>query len=480
MGNYIGKVAAVFTANTSGLVAGTREATAALSKMQSGVSKISTGVNALVALQGAQMFAGLVSQATSAAGSLLSMADATAEVIDQQSKLARKIGVSLADFQSIALAADLAGVSQDKAANAIQKMGISISAADGGNRKALAAFQALGISLADIKKLSPADQFRLIAEKLSALPTPAEQAAKAVGIFGKGGKDMLDLFANGAKAVKDAAEYAELFGTALSNEAGNNVEAMKDNFTLIGEAIKGFKTQLVAAFAPAVNDQIVAIIDKIRELGGIKTVAQDTAIFLAEAAGSFIDAASVFASKIDTVLSALNTTVNAIGGIGSGFAAVGQRAMAGFTGIAAAANDIVYLDQRDPASMEASKKMWDGAEAWSDGARRSSAKADAWLYGTTPDGSMPNPGDTPGKRLAAATRAAVERENAAAAERERARQAAATATDSKKRDGLPAEAGAKKDEKTLMEQLQALKEVAANTAKQTVFKVFNITGAGAR
>jgi len=408
------------------------------------------------------------------------VADATAEVIDQQSKLARKIGVSLADFQAIALAADLAGVSQDKAANAIQKMGISISAAAGGNKKAVAAFQALGISLADIKKLSPADQFRLIAEKLSALPTPAEQAAKAVGIFGKGGKDLLDLFANGAGAVKEAAEYAELFGLALSNEAGDNVEAMKDNFTLIGKAIEGFKTQIVAAFAPAVNDQIVAVIDKIKELGGIKTVAQDTAIFLAEAAGSFIDAASVFASKIDTVLSALNSTVNTISGIGSGVAALGQRAVGGLSAVAAAGTDLLYNDQRDPATMEASKKRWDSVFAWSDAAKRNSAAADAWWNGTKPDGSMPKPEDTVGNRFAAATREAVERERAAAAERERARQAAATATDSKKRDGLPAAAGSKTEEKTMMEQLQALKEVAANTAKQAVFQVFNITGAGAR
>jgi hypothetical protein len=269
-----------------------------------------------------------------------------------------------------------------------------------------------------------------------------------------------------------------LFGIALSTEAGDSVEAMKDNFTLIGKAIEGFKTQLVAAFAPAVNDQIVAVIEKIKELGGIKNVAQDTAIFLAEAAGSFIDAGSVFASKIDTVLSALNTSVNAISGIGSGVAALGQRAVAGFKGAAAVGADLLFQDQRDPESMAASEERWKDVQAWQEGAAASSANADAWWNGTKPEGSMP--GDTAGSKFAQSVREAVDREKAAAADRERARQAAATATDSKKRDGLPAEAGAKKEEKTMMEQLAALKEVAANTAKQTVFQVFNITGAGAR
>jgi hypothetical protein len=478
MGNYIGKVAAVFTANTSGLVAGTREATAALSNMESNVKGISTGINSLVAIQGAQLFAGVAKSAADAAGSFIRMNAATAELVDAQSKMSRKIGIALADFQALALAGDLAGVSQEKITAAIGKMGIALVKAEQGSKQAVAAFESLGMSVEDLAKMGAADQFNAISVAISKLPTPAEQAAAAVRIFGKGGKDLLDIFANGGEAVKQAAEYAELFGLALSDTAGQNVEQMMDDFTTLGKIVEGFKTQLVAAFAPAVSEQIAGVIDKIKELGGIKTVAQDTAIFLAEAAGKFIDAGTIFASKIDAVLTALNNSVTTIGGIGSALTATGQLIASGVQGAYATAADVAFNDQRDPATMEASKQRWDAAMSMREAAERNKELFGDWVTGRKPAGATPEA--TSGSRFAQSVRDAVEREKAAAAERERARQAAATATDSKKRDGLPAAADSKTDDKTLMEQLQTLKEVAANTAKQAVFTVFNIPGAGAR
>jgi hypothetical protein len=473
---FIGKVAAVFTANTSGLVTGTREASAALSKMESNVKGISTGMNALVAIQGAQLFAGVAQNVASATGSFIRMNAVTAETIDAQSKLSRKIGVSLADFQSLALAGDLAGVSQEKVASAIGKMGINLTNAANGSKAAEAGFKALGLSVAELQAMSPAQQFDAISVAISKLPTPAEQAAAAVKVFGKGGKDLLDIFANGGAAVKEAAEYAELFGLALSTEAGQNVEKMMDDFTVLGKLVEGFKTQLVAAFAPAVSEQITAVIEKIKELGGIKNVAQDTAIFLAEAAGKFIDAGTIFASKIDTVLSALDKSVSFIGALGQGAVGIAQTIGAGGQQVGALISDVAFTDQNDPGSKAQADAEYKKAQ---DLARRGSENVGGfmnWWNGTKPAEA---PDATAGSNFAADVRAAVERERQAAAERERAR---AAATDSTKRDGLGGAAAAKdpKAEKTMAEQLATLREVAANTAKQAVMTVFNIPGAAAR
>ena len=472
MGTFIGKVAAVFTANTSGLVTGTREASAALTKMETNVSGIQKGMNALVAFEGVKLFAGVAQSVAGAATTFVEINRVTAEAIDEQSKLSRKIGVSLADFAALRLAGNLAGVDQDKIASAIQKMGTNIAT---GSKQTTEALKALGTSAAELKGMGAADQFQTVAEAISKLPTPAEQAAAAVRIFGKGGKDMLDIFANNAQGVKDAAEYAELFGLALSNEAGQNVENMMDNFTTLGTIVEGFKTQLVAAFAPAVSEQITAVIEKIKELGGIKTVAQDTAIFLAEAAGKFIDAGTIFASKIDAVLTALDKSVSLIGALGQGALGVGQTIAAGAQQVGALGADIAFTDQRDPGSVAQAAAEYKKAEEL---ARRGSENAGGfmnWWNGTKPAEA---PDATAGSNFAADVRAAVERERQAAAERERAR---AAATDSTKRDGLGAAAATDpKAEKTMAEQLATLREVAANTAKQAVMTVFNIPGAAAR
>lgn len=481
MGTFIGKVAAVFTANTSGLVTGTREASAALSKMEANVKGISTGMNALVAIEGAKLFAGVATQVGNVAGSFVRMNAATAEVIDAQSKLSRKIGVSLADFQALALAGDLAGVSQEKIGAAVGKMGINLVKASEGSKGAIKAFEGLGLSVADLEKMSPAARFQAIATAISGLKTPAEQAAAAVAVFGKGGKDLLDIFANGGEAVKQAAEYAELFGTALSTEAGENVEQMMDDFTTLGKIVEGFKTQLVAAFAPAVSEQIAGVIEKIKELGGIKNVAQDTAIFLAEAGGKFIDAGAAFASKIDTVLTALQKSVDAIGGIGSFLAATGKLAYSGaqatYAGVFDATSFAVGGVGQE--SQKESQALWDAAFKTRQEAEDLRTGFQEKFYGRPPSGPPPEP--SAGSKFAADVRAAVDRERAAAAERERAA-AAGRATDSTNRSGVNQGEGkgGVMPEKTLQDQLKTLREVAANTAKQAVFTVFNITGSGAR
>jgi hypothetical protein len=87
----IGKVSAVFTANSSGLVAGVNQASAAMRKMEGSVSSLGGGIRALVAIQGAQLFGSIASSATGYVRSLISMGQAQADVIDSQSKLASNI-----------------------------------------------------------------------------------------------------------------------------------------------------------------------------------------------------------------------------------------------------------------------------------------------------------------------------------------------------------------------------------------------------
>ena len=68
MASTIGKVRAVFTASTSGLSAGVNAASASMKRLQSDVAGLRSGMGALVAIQGTQLFASFVSGATAACG----------------------------------------------------------------------------------------------------------------------------------------------------------------------------------------------------------------------------------------------------------------------------------------------------------------------------------------------------------------------------------------------------------------------------
>ena len=61
------RVQAVFSANSSGLVSGTRRASTAMEQMQRSVASLSGSMKTLVAIQGAQLFAGITTAVARAA-----------------------------------------------------------------------------------------------------------------------------------------------------------------------------------------------------------------------------------------------------------------------------------------------------------------------------------------------------------------------------------------------------------------------------
>ena len=249
----IGKVSAIFTANSSGLVAGVNQASAAMRKMEGSVSSLGGGIRALVAIQKAQLFGSIASSATGYVRSLISMGQAQADVIDSQSKLAARLGMTYGEFAGLSLAGDLAGVGMETIATAATKADVAFVRATNGSATAAAAFGGLGLSLEELGGMSSAERFQAIAQAISALPSEAERSAAAVALFGRAGAELLPLFSGGAEGIAQAVEQADRFGLALTTAQGQDVEAMNDAFTLAGKAIEGIVTQVTAYLSPAIR-----------------------------------------------------------------------------------------------------------------------------------------------------------------------------------------------------------------------------------
>jgi hypothetical protein len=251
--SQIGKVSAVFTANSSGLVTGVNQAASSMRRMQGQVSSLAGNMRTLVAIQGAQFFGGIVSAAGGYVRSLVSMGNAQAQVIDSQSKLAARLGMTYGEFSGLALAGDLAGVGMDTIANAATKADVAFVKAVNGSATARKSFEGLGLSLEELGGMSAAERFKSISAAIAALPTEAQRSAAAVQLFGRAGAQLLPLFAGGAEGIAQAAEQAERLGLSLTTAQGQDVEAMNDAFTMAGKAIDGIVGQVTAYLAPAVK-----------------------------------------------------------------------------------------------------------------------------------------------------------------------------------------------------------------------------------
>lgn len=315
----IGKVSAVFTASTSGLTSGVSRAASSLNKLQGSVNSLGGSMRTLVAIQGAQLFGSMAATAGQYVSSLVRMGQAQADVLDSQSKLAALTGMTMGEFQGLALAGDLAGVSYDTIAKAATRVDIALVKAAGGSESARAAFDAIGLSLDELNGKSAAERFDAIAASISALPTEAERAAAAVEIFGKtgaSGAELLPLFARGAEGIAQAREQAERLGIALTNAQGQDIEAMNDAFTMAGKAIEGVINQVVAYLAPAVQ----AVADQFTNLVGTIGGAN-----IGQAIGDGILQGARFLAGIgDYIIQNFSTVFSYLSEVGAQWGAVGD------------------------------------------------------------------------------------------------------------------------------------------------------------
>lgn len=281
----------VFSASTAGLAAGCNAASQQLDRLSNDVGKMSSSLSTLSAIAIGGVLIELGSAGVSAAKSLVSMGAAAAQNIDKLSKMSRALGLTYGQMAGFQLAGDLAGVGVQSIAQAAMKADHAFIEAAHGSETAKEKFVSLGLSMNDLKKMSPEQRFAAIAEAISKLPTAAERSAAAVKMFGKSGAELLPLFEDGAAGIKKATEQAEKFGLVLSNEQGKEVEKMNDSFTSAYAAIQGIVTQVVANLSPA----ITFIVDKftafVAGAGGVKlgesisTALIDAAIFVVEMFG---------------------------------------------------------------------------------------------------------------------------------------------------------------------------------------------------
>jgi hypothetical protein len=304
----IGKVSAIFTASSSGLSAGVSRASTSLKSLKSDVSSLRSGMQSLNAIAGTQLFLNVASSAMSAARSLVSMGQATADNIDNTSKLSARLGLTYGELSGLAYAGDLAGVSMDTIGKAATKADIAFVRASQGSALAQAAFDGIGLSVDDLQNKSPAERFAAITDAIASLPTEAEKSAAAVKLFGKSGAELLPLFSAGAGAVGAATAEAEKFGKALTNAQGQDVEKMNDSFTRAKAAIEGIVTQVTAYLAPSIQGIADTFTSLVGDNGGA-TIGQ-------RIGDGILDGAEVLATIGDYVTGNLSSVFSYLSGVG--------------------------------------------------------------------------------------------------------------------------------------------------------------------
>lgn len=181
------------------------------------------------------------------------LAKRQAGVIDETAKLSNALGVNIREFQALALAGSEAGITQDQLGNMITKSQRSIVEASRGLETYARSFVTLGLNVDELMTMRPDQQFDAIAVALSEIESPTLRTATALEIFGRSGRQVINMLDGYVENVQAAREFNDKWGISLSRIDASKVEEANDTFARVGQAVAGLGNQIAVYLAPLVT-----------------------------------------------------------------------------------------------------------------------------------------------------------------------------------------------------------------------------------
>jgi len=259
---------------------------------------------------------------------LAGAAKAFASTGDALAKMSKRTGVSVEALSELGFAAGRSGTSMEGLETGLRRMQRVIVDAATGSKEAKDALALLGLSVADLSALAPEDQFKLIADRLAAIPNPTLRAAAAMEIFGRSGTDLLPLVEKGAAGIAALQEEARRLGLTISTREARAAEAFNDVLGDLWTTVRRGVFAVGAALAPTLSDLAVRIRDLVvRATEWVK-----------KNEGLIVSALKLAAAATagGAALAVLGTVVSGLGGAITGFGTIlgGAATVLGLVGAA--------------------------------------------------------------------------------------------------------------------------------------------------
>jgi hypothetical protein len=233
----------LYTKN-SRLVKGLKDAETKLKAFGAGITAIGTRISGLGA---------------AIAGPMLASTSVFASMGDTLAKMSGRTGVSVEALSELGYAADQSGANLESLEAAVRRMQKQVVEAASGSASAAESFQRLGISVEYLSSLSPEEQFKLIADRLSQIEDPTLKAAMAMEVFGKSGTKLLPMIADGAAGIEDLQQQARDLGLTISTEDAKAAEVFGDRLDDLWRVLKSTAFTIGASLAPMLVEAAKAV-----------------------------------------------------------------------------------------------------------------------------------------------------------------------------------------------------------------------------
>ncbi|MEM9108610.1 MAG: phage tail tape measure protein [Planctomycetota bacterium] len=176
-----------------------------------------------------------------------------AKVGDSLEKMSRRTGIAVESLSELEFAAQQNGSSLGTLERGIRTSQRAIVDLGRGLSTQVFAFDQLGLTYQDLDRLSPEQQFTLIADRVGQIEDPTKRAAVAMQIFGRSGQELIPLLSQGAAGIEAFRQEARDAGIVISNETAKGAAAFLDSLNKIKLQVKAAAVAVGAALAPAIT-----------------------------------------------------------------------------------------------------------------------------------------------------------------------------------------------------------------------------------
>jgi hypothetical protein len=187
-------------------------------------------------------------------GPIIAASKVFADYGDQIAKMAKRTGLAVDFVSGLAFAADQSATSMESIEKAMKALYRTLDDAKDGTATAVDGLRKLGLTARQLSAMSPEEQFLTIADRLSQIENPAQRAAAAMTVLGKSGAELLPMFADGAKGIRDMMAEAARRGLIISPEDAAAAEKLNDAYGALSMQIKMTFFRVGAAVAPILQD----------------------------------------------------------------------------------------------------------------------------------------------------------------------------------------------------------------------------------
>ncbi len=173
--------------------------------------------------------------------------------LDKLGKLSDSLEIDPNTLRGLDLAATQTGTSFEVMTKGIQRMVQTIGEARSGMSSGTLALKELGMTAEDFEGLNAEQQLMKMADAIAAIEDPAQKAAAANKLFGRSGKELLNVLNQGSAGMREFIKEAERVGGPLTRDDIRQVEMANDAMDKMGRTFDSIFQQLAIQLAPTIE-----------------------------------------------------------------------------------------------------------------------------------------------------------------------------------------------------------------------------------